>query len=121
MAGMNTGKLAHDHALHVLELLTHEYWTSELMEKVKNELRVSYEKLSEHLCAGKCACGDQKSDVDFYQTLYEDMQEALSSQSMSVVPVLQDQLLEYYQSKDQSHRCIQSLLNTKHKWVDEID
>ncbi|WP_209124948.1 hypothetical protein [Alkalihalobacillus sp. BA299] len=121
MAVINTGKLAHDHALHVLELLTHEYWTNELMTKVKNELEASYVHLKEHLCAGKCACGDQKSDIDFYQTMYEDMREALSSQSMSVVPVLQEQLLEYFQNREKSHRCIQSLLNTKHRWIQDID
>ncbi|OLO25355.1 hypothetical protein BTR23_24755 [Alkalihalophilus pseudofirmus] len=121
MAVMNTGKVAHDHALQVLKLLTHEYWNSELMEKIKNELKSSYSNLNEHLCGGKCHCGDKQSDIDFYQTMYEDMREAVSSQSMSVVPVLQEQLWEFFQDKEKSHRCIQSLMNTKHKWVQEMD
>jgi hypothetical protein len=120
MAAINKGLQAHDHALNVLELLYHEFWNKELMVKIKNELEKAYLHLKEHVYNGECVCGDREKDLQFYGWLYEEMKEAVAIQSMAVVPVLRDELLEYFKTKDDSHHCIQELLLKKHTWVEDF-
>lgn len=120
MATANTGKKAHNHTLSVLELLTHEYWDRDLLVRIKDELEASYQYLEEHLNEGVCACGDQQTDLDFYKMVYEDIVEALRNNSMSVVPVIQEEMTNYFKEKSESHRCIRSLMNRRHSWFDEF-
>lgn len=116
---VNRGKLAHDYALNVLELLHHEYWNKELMVQIKNELEKAYFNLKEHIKNGECLCGDQQRDLKFYQRMLQEMKEVVTSQSMAVVPVLQEELLGYFKTKNDSHQCIQELLLKKHTWLEE--
>ncbi|HBI03584.1 MAG TPA: hypothetical protein DDY49_06100 [Paenibacillaceae bacterium] len=120
MAAINKGMLAHDHGLRVLELLYHEFWNKELMATIKNELEKAYVNLKEHVMNKECACGDRETDLNFYHWLYQEMKEAVAIQSMAVVPVLRDELLQYFKTKDESHRCIQELLLKKHTWMEDI-
>lgn len=120
MAAINKGILAHDHALNVLELLYHEFWNKELMVKIQNELEKAYLDMEEHIYTGECKCKDNQTDSNFYQSLFQEMKEAITSQSMAVVPVLRDELLEYFKTKDNSHHCIQKLLHKKHSWLEDI-
>jgi len=120
MAAHNKGIQAHDHALTVLELLYNEFWNNELMVKIKNELENAYEKLKEHVYTGECNCGDREKDLNFYLWLFQEMKDAVATQSMAVVPVLHDELLMYFRTKDPSHRCIQHLLRNKHSWLEDI-
>ena len=96
---INEGRAAHEHAARALEHLTHEHWTFETLGLVRFELGQAYFKLKKHLKSGKCVCGDKPEDLEFYKTLLIDINNAISTATLRVVPVVQEELHSFLISR----------------------
>ncbi len=103
---INEGRQAHEHALNALSYLLNESWSYEVLGLVRFELGQAYYLLNKHLKKGKCACGDRPEDLDLYKSLLIDVNAAISSASLSPIPIVVSKLKSYFFQRKLSHNCI---------------
>ncbi|MBM4763804.1 hypothetical protein [Bacillus sp. B15-48] len=116
---INEGRQAHEHGLNALSYLLNESWSFEVLGLVRYELGQAYYKLNKHLMRGKCSCGDSPVDLELYKSLIIDVNDAISTASISPIPIVVEDLKRFLKEKKQSHRCIRFTLK-KHAMTYDI-
>lgn len=116
---INTGKLAHEHALKALSILMNEAWSFEILGLVRYELGQAYYNLKKDLKKGKCSCGDKPEDLEFYRGMLIDVSTAISSYSMNPIPIVVEELKTYFADRKDAHHCIRFILN-KHSMTHDV-
>ncbi|MGJ7922631.1 hypothetical protein [Neobacillus sp. LXY-4] len=115
---VNEGRMAHGHALNALSYLLNETWSFELLGLVRFELGQAYYMLNRHIKKGECACGDSLIDLNLYRSLLIDVNGAISTESLSPIPLVRDELKAYFSQRKSSHNCICSTLNQQSMMYD---
>ena len=109
--GFVEGQEAHDHALNALSYLLNEPWSYDILGLVRYELGQVYFILKRHMNSQTCICGHESEDIELFRTLLIQVNAAIDHASLRPIPVVVEELKNYFSSKKQSHHCIKFTLN----------
>jgi hypothetical protein len=117
--GYEEGREAHDHALNALSYLLNEPWSYEVLGLVRYELGQAYFILKRHMKSETCICGHESEDLDLFKTLLILVNSSIANASLRPIPVVVEELKNYFSSKKRSHHCISFILN-KHAMTYDV-
>ncbi|MFD1426076.1 hypothetical protein JOD24_001894 [Kroppenstedtia sanguinis] len=100
----NHGRLPHFLGWNALEALNYEYWNMDLVDQVEEELQQAV-----HLLTSLERVPDYSwEDLRFYQSLLEMTRHARKENTLSPLPLVQEDLEQYFKEKSVSHREIRN-------------